>query len=70
MTLEHGHVAGAQGVLLFEDGIAHQHDLEGAEEERSSGGHGAAPIMKSKSCRPVTYRKPSVNNYKENVFVM
>lgn len=28
MALEHGHVAGAQGVLLSEDGRAHQNDLE------------------------------------------
>lgn len=50
MTLEHGHVAGAQRVLLFEDGIAHEHDLEGAEVSRGQTG-------KTKEFRPVMYRK-------------
>lgn len=28
VAMEHGHVAGVQGVLLAQDGCAHQHDLE------------------------------------------
>lgn len=33
VALEHGHVAGAQGVLLPQDGGAHQDDLRAASQQ-------------------------------------
>lgn len=55
MVLEHGYVAGAQGVLLSEDGSTHQNDLgaesTGVSVEASEAFFTIASVMISSGCR-------------------